>query len=211
MPPACSKGLGAAPQSRLCEAQSGRRLPHIPDLDRAERAYTRALELNPDSPDALLGHGRVLLARGSIDAAIDRLLHAAAADINFLEPQIDLGDAYWLAGKVSDAAAAYRTAATRAPSLGTPHLRLADALVALGDVRTAVREMERAADENRMFLTASRDSVASTRSGATTSARSIASNVRQNSRLLGARHGMGLRSPTWTWATTIERWQRPVR
>ena len=49
-------------------------------LDEAERTYAAALKIVPDAPDALLGHGRVMLARGDAAAAIVDLEKAAMTD-----------------------------------------------------------------------------------------------------------------------------------
>lgn len=85
--------------------------------DRAATAFSRALELRPGDAQALIGHGRALVALGQLDAAVELL------------------------GKGVDAAGGER------PLLAAAYLALGQAWRGLGEVDKAVRDLRKAVAE----------------------------------------------------------------
>jgi tetratricopeptide (TPR) repeat protein len=79
---------------------------HEGDYDGAEAGFEKALDAMPDYPPALVGQGRVALARSDANRAIDRLEKAYASS-PLAETAWLLGDARGMAGDAAGAEAAY--------------------------------------------------------------------------------------------------------
>lgn len=82
------------------------------DYDGADRIFAEALTWLPDYPAALVGRGRVALAKGDAAAAIANLAKAQQ-EHPLVETAWLLGDAYTLAGDSERARRAYRDAETQ--------------------------------------------------------------------------------------------------
>jgi tetratricopeptide (TPR) repeat protein len=67
-------------------------------VNEAEKRFQRALELDPENPEALLERGRFALSARRLDEAIEFLERAVAASPDSLDPVYDLGWAYRLKG-----------------------------------------------------------------------------------------------------------------
>ncbi|CAN5582479.1 tetratricopeptide repeat protein [soil metagenome] len=76
------------------------------DLERAQAAYTAAIERSPGYALALVGLGRLAGARGDLDTAITRY-EEAAARVPLPEVLVALGEAQEAAGKTVESAATY--------------------------------------------------------------------------------------------------------
>jgi len=78
------------------------------DIDSAERHYQRALALNPNDANVVVGSGRLLAYRGHLEEGIDRVREGMR--LNPYHPEwywVNLGSVLYEAGKYADAAAAF--------------------------------------------------------------------------------------------------------
>jgi TolB-like protein len=78
------------------------------DMDSAERHYQRALALNPNDANVVVGTGRLLAYRGHLEEGIDRVREGMR--LNPYHPEwywVNLGSVLYEAGKYADAAAAF--------------------------------------------------------------------------------------------------------
>jgi len=73
----------------------------------ADAEFERALELRENMPEALIGLGRVSIARRDYQAAIEYLERAIAQDATFPEAHYALGEAYAYRGEKENACQAY--------------------------------------------------------------------------------------------------------
>jgi tetratricopeptide (TPR) repeat protein len=113
-------------------------------LGRAEALYRRALEKDPDSPDALHLLGVVAYQCGKIGQAI-RLIERALPDLPE-QPDVHLnhGNALGKAGRVAEAVDSYRRAIALKPGYGMAHSNLAYALNQQGDFAAVLVSSKRA-------------------------------------------------------------------
>ncbi|WP_162917333.1 tetratricopeptide repeat protein [Dongia deserti] len=77
------------------------------DMDSAERHYQRALELNPNDADVIVGYGRLLAFRGQLEQGLDRVMQGMR--LNPYHPEwywLNLASVLYEAGRYADAAAA---------------------------------------------------------------------------------------------------------
>lgn len=77
------------------------------DMNSAERHYQRALELNPNDADVIVGYGRLLAFRGQLEQGLDGLLQGMR--LNPYHPEwywLNLASVLYEAGRYADAAAA---------------------------------------------------------------------------------------------------------
>jgi len=75
------------------------------DVHSAERHFQRAIALNPNDADAIVGSGRLLAFRGRVEQGIDRIREAMR--LNPYHPEwywVNLGSVLYLARKYADAA-----------------------------------------------------------------------------------------------------------
>ena len=93
-------------------------------LDEAVAAYRRALELDPEHPDAHLNLGRLLHEEGKLPEAEAHYRAAAAADPEGGRPQYNLGVVLEDQGREAEAIAAYRRALVLDEALATAHFNL---------------------------------------------------------------------------------------
>jgi len=138
------------PDDALLVSRYGESLERTHDLDAAEAAYRRALEISPDLPRAQLGLGRLLLVRGRVGDAVAPLERAAALRPELPEAQALLGRAYLTEGRADDALASYRRALALQPDdpallNNVAWLLATDPTPAPGSAEEAVRLAERAA------------------------------------------------------------------
>lgn len=104
----------------------------------AERAYRRALDVDPEHPDAHLNLGRLLHERGRLDEAEEHYRAAVAADPESARARYNLGVALEDLGRMDDAMAAYREALCLDDGLATAHFNLSRLCEARGDEAEAL-------------------------------------------------------------------------
>ena len=85
------------------------------DLEGAQRAYTRVLELDPVSAEALYHLGTLVMAQGQGEQAVQYFHQALGARADFLQAHKALAVAQQQAGRLAEALAAYRKAVDLAP------------------------------------------------------------------------------------------------
>lgn len=108
------------------------------DLEGAQRAYQRILEIHPQQPDALNLLAVIVLENGHYGAAIELLRRAIAVSGEVPQFHCHLGNALQGSGDFAGAAAAYRQAITLLPEYVEAHSSLGFALAQLGESAEAV-------------------------------------------------------------------------
>ncbi|MEP6918338.1 MAG: tetratricopeptide repeat protein, partial [Acidobacteriota bacterium] len=106
----------------------------LADLDRAEAAYRRALEIEAEYPDANNGLGAVLVQRHRAADAVPLFERALARMPAFHEARLNLGIACQESGQRDRALAAYRQVVASAPR-NSREWRAATRLLAAGAAR----------------------------------------------------------------------------
>jgi Flp pilus assembly protein TadD len=108
-------------------------------LSQAEGELRAALMLRPGFPAALVGMGRIALARKQYDTAVALFEQAAAEDSGYTSAYIELGRTHLAQRKPAEALRALRKAVALQPNLAEPHTMLAISYHAIGQ-RTHARE-----------------------------------------------------------------------
>lgn len=109
----------------------------------ARRAYGRALELDPDSTEALVNLGRLLQEDGELEEAAKlyaRALEASGGDRS--TAAFNLGITLEDLGRPGEAAAAYRRALEADPAFADAHFNLSRVLERQGDKVSALRHLK---------------------------------------------------------------------
>jgi eukaryotic-like serine/threonine-protein kinase len=115
------------------------------DWDRAsvERAFTRALELNPGSADLRVWNGwRLSLLEGSHEAALGELRTAETLDPLDLRIKTRIGYVYYFVRDLDRAAAQFRSVLDVDPHFAFAHYALGDVLAQQGRYEEAVGAVE---------------------------------------------------------------------
>jgi TolB-like protein/tetratricopeptide (TPR) repeat protein len=112
------------------------------DLPAAAQHLGDALALEPTNPDVLAEAGALIRRLVRLDEAIAIGEHQVSLDpINPLGYEI-LGSAYFYAGRLDDALAAWRTVLNLSPSNIGAHELIGEVLLAKGDTKAALNEMQ---------------------------------------------------------------------
>jgi len=101
------------------------------DLDGAEQAARKALEINPNSAEALNNLALVVAERGRPDEAQNYLTQAIRADPKHWRPRLNLGHLLSRQGKLQESLPHYREALKIDPELFDAHLLLGISLLDL--------------------------------------------------------------------------------
>jgi serine/threonine protein kinase/Flp pilus assembly protein TadD len=115
------------------------------DWSAAERGYRRALEINPNLPEANLGYATYLATLGRFDEAIARVKQAYRFDPLALESRNEALWIYYFSGRFRETVEQSRRTIDLEPAAGLPHAMLALAHAGLGERAEAVRAAEVAA------------------------------------------------------------------
>ena len=112
----------------------------------AQPELDRALALEPNNSRALWNSAYAADVEGRFDVSIE--LHAHARDMDPLAAgnYLQLGNAYYRAGRLEEAAAALRTALRLFPEVTSNHYRLGLVLLAQGNAQQALEEFTREQD-----------------------------------------------------------------
>ena len=110
-------------------------------IERASEAYRRALELEPDHPDAHLNLGRLLHEQVRLDEAETHYRRAAAADPQSGRAHYNLGVLLEDRCRPREAIDAYRTALGRDGLLATAHFNLSRLLESSGEAAEALNHL----------------------------------------------------------------------
>jgi serine/threonine-protein kinase len=133
--------------STLAEAQTGIALAfvHSRQWDEGERAYQKAIALDPNYPTAHQWYGELLYNTSRLDSSIAET--ARARKLDPLAPILAAANSYALslARQYPSALSVIKQGIEIAPDLGVLHSVAAQIYVGLGDAANARREMERAA------------------------------------------------------------------
>ncbi|MCB1247720.1 MAG: tetratricopeptide repeat protein [Acidimicrobiia bacterium] len=109
------------------------------DIDAAEEAYRRAIELDASHVEAHLNLGRLLHARGVIDEALVHYRAAAHLDPADATPWFNIGVAHEDAGHGAEAIRGYEQALRVEPTFADAHYNLANLYEAEGSELAALR------------------------------------------------------------------------
>jgi len=109
--------------------------------ERAREAYLRALELDPDVPDAHVNLGRQLHLGGELGRAEPHYREAVRLDPDDPTPHFNLGVLLEELGRRDEAVHAYRQAVLRDPDFADAHCNLGLLLESLGRRQEAVRHL----------------------------------------------------------------------
>jgi TolB-like protein/tetratricopeptide (TPR) repeat protein/tRNA A-37 threonylcarbamoyl transferase component Bud32 len=114
------------------------------DWSAAEREYRRALEINPNLPEANLGYATYLATLGRFDEAIARVKQAYRFDPLALESRNEALWIYYFSGRSRDTVEQCRRTIELEPAAGLPYAMLALAHAELGERAETVRAAESA-------------------------------------------------------------------
>lgn len=112
-------------------------------IDEAERAYRRAIDLDPSHGEAHLNLGRLLHERGAYDEAEAHYRRSVDADASRALAWFNLGVLYEDIDRLEDAAAAYRKALEIEPDSVDAHYNLGGVYERMGREREAIRHLSR--------------------------------------------------------------------
>ncbi len=130
----------AEPQAWVSLAYIG--MQHDWDWVGAEEAFRRALELNPESSEALRGLGRLATKLGRFDEAIELVRRSLERDPLDAGGYRVLGDQFWMAGRLEEAEATLKKALELRPDNGTARSHLGLVYLAQSKPEAALEEME---------------------------------------------------------------------
>jgi tetratricopeptide (TPR) repeat protein len=114
------------------------------DWSAAEREYLRALEINPNLPEANLGYATYLATLGRFDEAISRVQRAYRFDPLALESRNEALWIYYFSGRLRETVEQARRTVDMEPEAGLPYSMLALAHAGLGERADALRAAESA-------------------------------------------------------------------
>ena len=128
------------------------------DWSASEREYRRALEINPNLPEANLGYATYLATLGRFDEAISRVKQAYRFDPLALESRNEALWIYYFSGRLRETVEQCRRTIDMEPAAGLPYSMLALAHAGLGERAEALRAAEdavRLANSPTILTTAS--------------------------------------------------------
>jgi serine/threonine protein kinase/Flp pilus assembly protein TadD len=114
------------------------------DWSGAEREYRRALEINPNLPEANLGYATYLGTLGRFDEAISRVRQAYRFDPLALESRNEALWIYYFSGRMHETVEQCRQTIDLEPAAGLPYTMLALAYAHLGQRAETLRAAESA-------------------------------------------------------------------
>jgi serine/threonine protein kinase/Flp pilus assembly protein TadD len=123
----------------------------------AEKAFKRAIELNPSYSTAYHWYGLYLLTNRRFDEAIEMLKHAEKLDPISLIINTNLGLAYSVAGQQDKAIEELNKTLTLEPNFALAHFRLGETYLQKGDYVAAILEFQKASkltEEDLRFISA---------------------------------------------------------
>jgi TolB-like protein/Flp pilus assembly protein TadD len=115
---------------------------HSWEFDDAERAFKRALDLNPSYPSTHLWYSEYLAAMGRFDEAISSIRRGQRLDPLSSVLNTEVGWIYLLARRYDEAVEQLRKAIEMDPAFWLTHSRLWEAYVRMGEVENANLEFE---------------------------------------------------------------------
>jgi len=110
----------------------------LSQLDRAAKAFTRAVQIDANHAPAWSNLGIALKELGRTDDSIKALTRATRADPAFAAAHYNLGNALAESGKCAEAVDSFRRAIAARPDNALAHLNLGLAYYKLGDLEDAV-------------------------------------------------------------------------
>ena len=114
------------------------------DIGNADKAYRRALEINPKYAEAHNGVGCMQIFKGNLQEAKAHLEKAIEYDPNLAEAYSNLGSVLRRQGSYESAVECFRKALQIAPDLAEAHNAWGNLLVATGKIPEAIEQFEKA-------------------------------------------------------------------
>ncbi|MFQ5764780.1 MAG: sulfotransferase, partial [Rhodospirillales bacterium] len=137
-----------APANPLAEANLGVALREAGDLEAAEAACRRAIELNADFAVGHNSLGNVLKAKGDLEGAKAAFAAALERRPGYQDARLNRAAAMFQAGDGDGAEAEYEAALERNPDLAEAHAGLGVVLLAAGRLEDAVERFKKAVAAN---------------------------------------------------------------
>jgi Flp pilus assembly protein TadD len=113
------------------------------DWSGADKAYKRALELEPGNATVVRGAAFLAATLGRFEEAIRLLRRAVELDPLSVRAHSNLGLHLWYAGRLDEAEMAYRKALELSPEYPVAHLGLGRVYLTRSQPQAALQEMER--------------------------------------------------------------------
>ncbi len=114
------------------------------DVDEAMAHFQKALQLNPDYPEARNNLGNALLRKGAVNEAIVQLQKALQLKPHYAKAHGNLGNALLQAGRVDEAVIQFQTALQINPDGADDHNNLGNALLEQDRVDEAITQFQKA-------------------------------------------------------------------
>jgi TolB-like protein/Flp pilus assembly protein TadD len=133
------------------------------DWSAAEREYRRALEINPNLPEANLGYATYLATLGRFDDALSRVKQAYRFDPLALESRNEALWIYYFSGRMQETVEQCQRTIDLEPAAGLPYTMLALAYAHLGQRQETLRAAEsavRLSDDSPTILTTTASALA---------------------------------------------------
>ena len=114
----------------------------------ASEEMKRAAALEPPSAFAYWSTGYIADTEGRFDEALRDLQRSRELDPLGVDTYVQIGNTYYRAGKLPEAANAFREVIALQPAIGTVHYRLALVYLRQGDAAAALTEMQQEPDSD---------------------------------------------------------------
>ncbi len=118
------------------------------DIDGAEAAVRRAVELDPSSPDAVRAAASIAQIRGDAPRAIGLAERSVELDPVDSVSWLKLAEVQWFAGRLTDAERSFRKEIELRPTAYDAHIEYGALLMTMGRPRESLAEIDRDADTN---------------------------------------------------------------
>jgi protein O-GlcNAc transferase len=151
------KVAGDTPRDKGSEAAHRRRgnaLLEQGKLDQAAVCYSRALEINPDSPETINSLGVLLFKAGRIEQAVVCYEKAVSLKADYAEAHSNLGIALKNLGRLDEALASMTLSLHHQPHFAAAHNNIGEVLLARGEFQAAKASLRKAIELQPGFVEA---------------------------------------------------------
>jgi tetratricopeptide (TPR) repeat protein len=140
----CQQAVAERPDSTTAHLNLATALLRLGRMGEAEDALRRALEIDPDSPEALVNLGGIRLARWDFRGCVEVNRRASAAKPSFLLAHYNEGLGHLYLGEAADVVRCFRRVVEIDGAHAGGHYYLAVGLLAVGEVRESRKHLDEA-------------------------------------------------------------------